>query len=543
MVTSLFKKSTGDLRTRKSRTIFTVLTIAIAVGALGMFAVIPLFDDAIFSEIERSNMWNARVSMPAVELNETDIDALGSIENVKDIEIKQLFYTKIYIGERRNDALFVGMRDLHNQTVDIIELEEGSYPSGPGIVADSGNERNGVFSANIGQEVRILDANGKVANLTITGKGRTLTYEQSSWGYAVFFTDIDTLKTLSGTDGYNAISVVLNDTSEEAAMETMGRVEGYLKNNTSFLAFSDIPEIRENGDWPGKEDFADTGLFFYFLTFMTLFCSLFLISNTMHTIITEQRMEIAQMKAVGATKFQIIRSYLTTSMLMGGIGSLIGSVLGIFIAFGMVWYLGLTFYNITPGFSVHIPTILISAAVGIIITMAATLPSLFQALRITVREGMESTGISARYGGSFIDKLVLRSSWLPRSGQMGLRNVTRKKGRSISTLLQVALAVGMFLGVLSIGHSLTAAVAQEYDYFGFDLMTLGQPEGGKPLTEDIGPIIEEIEGVAAVEPLIQTMAKIGDTDIGMLAYNWDTRAFKHWETTASGRWYSREEQE
>ena len=57
--TSLLRKSFRDLSRRKARTVLTILTIACGIGGLGMFAVPPLMDKAMFDEIENAT--------PAVE--------------------------------------------------------------------------------------------------------------------------------------------------------------------------------------------------------------------------------------------------------------------------------------------------------------------------------------------------------------------------------------------------------------------------------------------------------------------------------------------
>ncbi|MBN1389497.1 MAG: ABC transporter permease [Candidatus Thermoplasmatota archaeon] len=542
MKPTLLKKSLGDLRKRKSRTIFTILTIALGVAALGMFGVIPLFDDAMFNDIEETNMWNVRAGMQNVNLSEEDIQGLGSLKNVESVEPKLIFFSRIYIGERRNDALFIGMTDFNDMKVDKVSLGSGSFPGPLEVLTDLGNSQNGLFMKGIGDDVSVIDANGNVVKLFISGKGRTLTYDQSTYGIAVFFADIGTVRSLSNTSGYNSLSIDLSHATEGKVDEAVQDVKVYLEDNTDFIAFTDMPETRTDNDWPGKEDFADMGSFFYVLTFMTLFCSIFLISNTMHTIITEQRREIAQMKAVGATKLQVAGSYLTTSFFMGVIGSTVGAFLGIWVAFGMVWFLGTSFYGIVPGFSVHFPAILISLSVGIGITLIATLPSLWGALRLNTREGLQDAGISANYGRSMIDRVLLRSRWLPRTAQMGLRNGARKKGRSISTILQVALAVSMFLGIVATGHSLAVAVGDEYDNFQFDIMTQGQMEGGKPLTGSVAYNIEMIDGVEEAEPFAMSAGMVGNSEIYLFGYEHDTIAYNVEGTMWKGRWFTEEDQ-
>jgi putative ABC transport system permease protein len=543
MLSAIARKSLGDLRKRKSRTVFTILTIALGVAALGMFGVVPLFDDAMDDDISSTNMWNVRANMPSTHVSSEDLESIESMQNVENVEFKHLFLTKIYIGERRNNALFVGMEDLENAKVDKINLESGSYPGAMEVLTDSGNSRYDLFEGGIGDDVTVMDANGQDLKLTITGKGRTLTYDHATWGTAVFFTDVETVTALSNNTGYNSVSLDLKETSEEKLEKTTEEVRIYLEENTDFVAFTDIPDTREDGSWPGDQEFKDMANFFYVLTFMTLFCSIFLISNTMHTIISEQRKEIAQMKAVGATRKMIVRSYLTTSFIMGAVGSLIGVVLGVAVTFGMVWFLATSFYGLNPEFALHIPTLIISGITGILITIAATMPALIGAIGMNTREGLQETGIKASYGSSPLDRFLLHSKWLPRSGQMGFRNVARKKGRSISTMLQVSLAVAMFLGVVSIGYSLTTTVEKEYDYYPFDIQVHGQTDGGRPLTTSMKSDFESIEGVEDAEPFIESIGEIDGEGIYLEGFHPEPVAFDVEGTMGKGRWFTDEEQE
>lgn len=542
MISAIARKSYGDLNKRRSRTVFTILTIALGVAALGMFGVVPLFDEAMSGDIEDTNMWNVKTRMASTNITQDDITAIENIDNVEKAEFRQVYFTKVYIGERRNDAMLVGIEDFHGMKIDKVELEDGDYPSSMETLTDSGNSRNKLYNGEKGDKVTVMDSEGRDIDLGISGKGRSLTYVRSTWGIAVFFMDIDTISSISNLSGYNSMSLDLISTSGGEMEDTTEDVKQYLESNTDFIAFTDIPQYREDGTWPGDEEFSDMGSFFYVLTFMTLFCSLFLISNTMHTIITEQRREISQMKAVGATRSMIMRSYLTTSFMMGSIGSVIGVGLGVLLTFGMVWFLATTFYGLFPPFSVHVPTMVISGFVGILITLVATLPALIGAVRTNTREGLQETGIKANYGTSPIDKFLLRSKWLPRTSQMGLRNVARKKGRSISTILQVSLAVAMFLGVVSIGYSLTATVEKEYNYYKFDILAHGNTDGGQPLTASMESDFLSFKGVKEAEPFIETIGKIDDEPIYLEGFHSEPIAYDVQGTMGEGRWFNAEEQ-
>lgn len=542
MIPAITKKSYRDLSKRKARTIFTILTIALGVAGISMFAIVPLMDEAMEIEIREANIYNVQLNVADVELNETNIMDIEGIDNVESFEVRTGFFTKIYVGDRRNDAIFIGVDDFDNQEVDLVIKNSGEYPSDLEVLNEAANERSGVFNKKKGESVRVVAADGSEMNLGITGEAGSLLYSSfPSQGIAVFYTNIETVRSLGNFSGYNLLSFRLEDTGQEIMEETVEDIRSYLTNNTSVVAFAELPEIREEGTWPGQEMFADLSTMFYFITVVAIFCSIFLISNTMHTIVSEQKKQIAGMKAIGATRFQVFKSYLTTSFLMGAIGAVIGSVIGIGIAVLFINYIG-SMFGISPGFLMNFPIVVISLVVGILITILASIPALISALRITVREGMQDQGISAEFGTSLIDRTLKRTGWMPRTAQMGVRNVGRNKKRSVSTIIQVCLAVGVLLGVVSFGTSMFDAVAGEYDNWTFDIRVMGVETGGKPLTTDITVMLENISGVDAAEPYISSGVEINGEEFYAYGFPHDTQAFNHGKTIVKGNWFSADQE-
>jgi putative ABC transport system permease protein len=363
-------------------------------------------------------------------------------------------------------------------------------------------------------------------------------------GFAVFYTTTNTIQAIANLKGYNSLSFDLEVTNEEAMDRTIEDIRSNLVNNTSVVAFADLPETRKEGEWLGSEFFEQIISFMLILTFLALFCSVFLISNTMNTIISEQRKEIAQLKAIGATNFQIFKSYLTTALIMGIIGAVVGSILGIFVTYYILITLGGPF-GFETTFMVHYPTVILSLVVGLSIVIGASLPALVRSTKVLVREGLESHGISGKYGKGLMDRLLIRMKHLPRTTQMGLRNVARKKGRSATTIIQVAIAVGVFLGLVTFGYSLQIAVSGAWGDRSWDIRVISQGGGSNQLFESHASIIENIDGVERVEPYLTTFAQINDRQIEIWGYNYDTKMWAHEKTTnpSPSRWITQEDQD
>jgi putative ABC transport system permease protein len=262
----------------------------------------------------------------------------------------------------------------------------------------------------------------------------------------------------------------------------------------------------------------------------------------MHTLVTEQRKEIAQMKAIGATRAQVVKSYLTTSLIIGLIGSIVGAILGIMFAFLIERSMLMDYYGIQAALTAHWQTVFFSILLGISITILATLPAMYQSLKITVRQGLEGVGLTQN-GSSNLHKTLLSMNTMPRTAQMGIRNMTRKGGRSASTIIQISLAVGIFLSIVSIGYTIDETISEEFNNFTYDIMTVGQTNDGKPLTEGLEGVIEEIDGVSDAEPFIMTRGQYGDRKVMCTGYAYDTFAYDYEDTYYKGRWFDKTEQE
>lgn len=549
MVSTLTRKSFRDLTQKKGRTIFTILTIAIGVAGMGLFAVMPLVDRAVLDEIDEANIYNVQVNVDDANLSSKNVKELGEIDNVDSFEARTIYFTRIYVGDRRDDAVLVGIADFSDQRVDVVVKDSGVWPDLNQVLTDSNNADNGVFSNGTGKSVRAIGSDGSEIDLPIVGTGHGIVYSTATGdGVAVFYASVDTVRELGNLTGFNVLAFRLDESDETSSDRTIEEIRDYLTNEneenmeTPVVAFSNLPEVREEGTWPGEEMMSGVMSLFSVITIIALLCSVFLISNTMNTIVSEQTQDIASMKAIGGTGPQVMRSYLTTSFVMGSTGALIGGVGGLIITHLFVSFLG-GMLTITTTFSIHPPTLVISILAGIGVTVLASIPSLRRALKFTVREGLESHGITSTYGTSRLDKVLMRAPYLPRTIQMGMRSIGRKKGRSISTLLQVALAVGALLGILAVNYSLAIAVEKEYGKFTADIMVTGQGGGAKPLTEDMAEFFttnENLTGrISLAEPFILTdMQSSEENQIFGLGLKYDTQVFNYEKNMVEGRWFT-----
>ena len=537
MATALFKKSWRDLSQKKARTGFTIATVALAVMGLSLFGINDMADQAALDQIETENLYNIQISVTDVDLDEDNLRELEEIDNVRAMEPKTIYATRMYIGERRNVALFIGIEDFSDQQVDIITKTAGSYPGHMEVLTDMSNSINGVYDGEAGDSFDVISHTGANVPLKITGEGKSLMYSGNTYeGTAVFYTNVETVREIANMSGHNRLSFDCKDADRDSLDATTEDIRDYLVAETTVVAFAQLPDLRSDDAWPGADSLGVLTSLISILTLLAVICSVFLISNTMNTIITEQRKEIAQMKAIGASKAQVFRSFLTTSFIMGTIGAVAGAALGIGMANIVLATLGDPF-GFEPSFQVNVPTMILSIAIGIGLVIGASLPALIRSGRVTVREGLQDQGISANYGEGAMDKALMRFKSLPRVIQMGLRNVARKKGRSAATILQVALAVGLLLGLVAFGNSLTVATTGVWGSQGYDIGLYSNTL----LDMDVGASLENIDGVKDTEPFTVSRFQIGEDSFPVTGYSPDTFAWDADGTVVEGRWFNDDE--
>jgi putative ABC transport system permease protein len=270
---------------------------------------------------------------------------------------------------------------------------------------------------------------------------------------------------------------------------------------------------------------------------ITLLSALVLISNTMTTLVAEQTSEIGIMKAVGGRRRQIAAVYLKTALLLGGLGSVAGIVLGVVLAYILTRFLGSTFFAVGVGFGIDWPIVAISALVGLLGPPLAALSAIRRAVRVPVRDALQATG-SAVGGQDAGDRLLRRVRFLPRPAQIGLRNVGRRRRRSLSTALVIALAVGTLLAVLGLVTAVANASRGSWGDHGEDVKIV--PVGGRLLDARAAALIRATPGVTTVEPMFVTDVTLAGKDARIWAVQQATMF--HYRL-AAGRWYTPAEEQ
>jgi putative ABC transport system permease protein len=533
-VSALLRKSVTDLTRRKARALFSVLTLALAVASISIFAVPNLIDRSMQSEVRAERLANLTVSTRPLPLSASQLASLAALPNVEAVDARSEVQTRVYVGERRAPATLIGVRDFARQTVDVVRVTSGAGPARGEVLVDVQDANQGMYGGRTGDVARVVGPSGAEGKLRISGEAQNLGggRQVADDDVVVLYATAETVAALSGEPGYGKLAFRLRDTNAAAVSSTIESVRKSLAAMPRFAGFSGLDEVRVPGDWPGKED-ADTFVdFFGVITLLALLSALVLISNTMTTLVSEQTGEIGIMRALGARRRQVAFVYLRTALLLGALGTLVGIALGVLLSNLLASFFGSTFFAIDVGFGVDLTVVALAAVIGVLAPALAALPAIRRGTRVDLREALESTG-SAVGSQDAGDRLLRRVRFLPPTMQIGLRSVGRRKRRTLATALVVALAVGNLLAIMGLAAAATKSTRSTWGEHIEELRIW--TGGGRPFDERAARTIRSTPGVARAQPALVNDVELSGED----AFVWGVpREPLIGLDMTDGRWFS-----
>ncbi len=255
----------------------------------------------------------------------------------------------------------------------ILELAEGDLPSGTGEVALelSTAEKAGY---EIGDEVELVTAGeNPTMHATLTGLMRFGSSGGAAGATIVVFSP-EAMQDLffQGKDVYSGVSLTAAEgVSQE---ELRDAAQPLLPNGVAARTGDDMVEENEAGL---QEILGYLNMFLLVFAGVALVVGTFLIVNTFSILVAQRSRELALLRAMGASKRQVNRSVLVEAFAVGIFGSTVGIGAGYLLALGLRALFGLFGLDLTDAeFPVTLRTVLVSYAVGLVVTMvAAYLPA------------------------------------------------------------------------------------------------------------------------------------------------------------------------
>ena len=143
-----------------------------------------------------------------------------------------------------------------------------------------------------------------------------------------------------------------------------------------------------------KEDMSFFNTFLLAFAYIALFVGMFIIYNTFSIIIAQRMREMAMLRAVGASRRQVLRAVLLESVIVGTVASAVGLAAGVGMSFGLRALLGAVGLDIPSGDVVITSgTVITAFVVGVSVTLLASVGPALKASRIKPIAALRDTAI------------------------------------------------------------------------------------------------------------------------------------------------------
>jgi len=315
--------------------------------------------------------------------------------------------------------------------------------------------------------------------------------------------------------------------------------------------------------------------FLLVFAYVALFVGAFIIFNTFSITVAQRTREFGLLRTLGASRAQIMRSVVEEGLLLGIGGAVVGLLAGVALAPALdALFKGLLGADLPDnGTVLEARTVIVSLAVGIVVTVLA---GLFPAMRATrvppvaaMREGVSIPPrplptrrvLIARFVGGLIVVLALGGivgkgvgtvlvilwvgrairlgvrlrragerpprhyrvipalgralgllvSWRGIAGRLARENAVRQPGRTLVTALAltIGLALVAFIAVLAAGTKATIDQAVNRSFAG-NLIVENTRSGEGGVPASVAPAIRRVSGVGEVTAVAFTLGRVSD---------------------------------
>ncbi len=518
------KKFFRDLGESKGQFISVVAVVIIGVMFYtGLYSALEGLSGAgrsYFDGYRLGDLWGSMYRAP-----EGAVKRIEEIPGVRMATGRVVQDVRISIGEKDGMVRLISLPDEKEDVVNDIQMKAGSYFSN-----DTGNQcivSEDFFKAHhlaMGQTIEPI-VNGDRVKLKVVGTAKSpeYTYEIRDASelipdpekFGVVYVKKSYLQSvLNFTGSINDISVLLDQQSN------MKKVKDEMEKVLKQYGLTGIVERKDqlsysmfNTDVSSLESMAAIFPMLFFIA------SAVIIYITMTRMIENQRTLMGVLKALGYSNWDIMLHYQTYPLLVGILGSIIGSLVGVYVVGDALLGLFNTFYNIPTGdTAVHMGIILPAALLALVFCVAAGYNACRKELYLVPAQSMRPKP-PASGRKLFLENIRLLWERISFSWKIILRNLFRYKKRSAMASVGIIFSMILLLVALGFQNSIDFLMHEQFEEiqrFDIKINLSGM------MNADELNYIRSIDHIKTVEPILESGMEITSgwikKDIGITAY-------------------------
>jgi putative ABC transport system permease protein len=271
----------------------------------------------------------------------------------------------------------IGFAWIDDERLNPFDLASGRAPTGPSeLVIDQASLEDQGWA--LGDTVDVL---AKEATTPMTIVGSTSFGGAKGFpGFTAIATDAPTAQAMFAQPrAYDAIVVAAEEGTTPEALTA--RIEDEIGTPELEIVTGDADTADKQAEF--REDMSFFSTFLMAFAAIALFVGMFIIYNTFSIIVAQRMREMALLRAVGASRRQVLRAVLLESAMIGAIASAVGLGAGVLMSFGLRGLLAAAGLELPSGDVVITSgTIWTAFIVGMTVTMVSSLGPALRASRI-----------------------------------------------------------------------------------------------------------------------------------------------------------------
>ncbi len=275
----------------------------------------------------------------------------------------------------------LGLNWETNPELSVSTITQGREPqSGNEVVVDDVTFPK--LGIGLGDPIKVLTPGGEV-EATLVGSFKFGETGGLAGATLTEFTSQRAQELLTKPGEWTAVDVAVADgfSDDEVAASIESVLAASGGSDSGLVVKTRAEQVKEQSD-SLREGLAFFNYILIGFAAISLFVAAFLIYNTFSILIAQRGRELALLRAIGATRYQVMRSVLTEALILAIVSVLIGIGAGYLLALGLGALFDAIGLSLTSGISITVNSVVWACVIGVVVTLVSAAVPALRASRI-----------------------------------------------------------------------------------------------------------------------------------------------------------------
>jgi putative ABC transport system permease protein len=384
----LWRLSVRQMTSRLGRTILTLVSVVIGVAAVVAVTLSSGTTRQVYKGI--SEALSGRADFEIVGPGNAAFDQriaqkVSSVPGVEAVVPQLQRWAIVYFGEHRAKAGVMGIDVINDRKIREFKVVEGAYlteaeQTSDVVMLESTFARS--VNAKVGDDIRLLRGKGLLAgmvHLKVVALITPVEVTAVTSGMTLFLPLPAAQRIFSSVGKVDSLQVVAEPKADRQTVKQA--IIARLPSQLSVQNPSSRSQLAEQSLESAQEALRLAGA-------LSLVLSIFIILNTFLMSVTERRSQLAVLRAVGTTRRQLLHMMLMEGVLLGAVGSVLGTIAGIGGAFLLTRAIEQFMDTPLPAVEVPVVPLLLASVLGISLSLLAAFVPALRASQVSPLEGL-----------------------------------------------------------------------------------------------------------------------------------------------------------